>query len=750
MPLDLPQPFRVASLLHDSAGTLWVGTAGSGVYRVNRLPTRRFGAESGFAAVLGLAPDGAGGAFVSSGCGDLFHLDRTGASRPVPYQDLMAGQPLGGCQISLAPGAAGRVLARAGASLLVLQNRPVEVRRFASGLPAEQGPIVVNGDGSVWVISRGGHVHLVSPDGLVTRKLALSGPLVSASLASDGALWIGGEGEVFRVVGETVERFAEREQVPRGEVRDIVVDEEGTVWVATYGGGVGRMRGGQVARLTVQAGLPDNSVSRMIVDGRDRMWISTNRGLAIVDRSRMLAVTEGRAPTLEPVVLGTERGVPEANFGSPAGFADAGGRLWFGTIDGVVVVDSEAFPFNTRPPAVRIDDIRAGDGALPLAPVVEVPALTARLRISFTTNELLYPEQIRFRFRFEGTDPAWVDAGASRVVDWTPPGPGRYPFLIEARNEDGIWSAAPATVTFDVLPAWWQTTTFRVVGALALVLLGGAGARARFRGIERRHADRVRVLEEQRLAEERMASVRAQLEHVSRAALAGELAASIAHEVRQPIGAIVNNAEAGRRHLAQYLQHPADLEQLFTDIVADGMRASEVVQGLRGFLQPRGPEAGPIDVSALVRDLLPVVRRELENNQVRVELSLADRLPPVEGLRVQLGQVVVNLVINACEALATVEGDRRVTIATATRDRHVELTVCDNGPGLAAGVAAQLFEPFVTTKPGGLGVGLAICRSIAERHGGRLTVDSPPAGGVCMTLTLPVAMHAAGPSEAPS
>ena len=247
-----------------------------------------------------------------------------------------------------------------------------------------------------------------------------------------------------------------------------------------------------------------------------------------------------------------------------------------------------------------------------------------------------------------------------------------------------------------------------------------------------------------------MASVRAQLEHVSRAALAGELAASIAHEVRQPIGAIVNNAEAGRRHLAQYLQRPADLEQLFTDIVADGMRASEVVQGLRGFLQPRGPEAGPIDLSALVRDLLPVVRRELENNQVRVELSLADRLPPVEGLRVQLGQIVVNLVINACEALATVEGERRVTIATAARDRHVELTVCDNGPGLAAGVAAQLFEPFVTTKPGGLGVGLAICRSIAERHGGRLTVASPPAGGVCMTLTLPAAMHTAGPSEAPS
>jgi C4-dicarboxylate-specific signal transduction histidine kinase len=240
-----------------------------------------------------------------------------------------------------------------------------------------------------------------------------------------------------------------------------------------------------------------------------------------------------------------------------------------------------------------------------------------------------------------------------------------------------------------------------------------------------------------------VSSLRAQLEHVSRAALAGELAASLAHEVRQPIGAIVNNAEAGRRQLAHYLERPEDLQQIFDDIVADGLRASEVLEGLRGFLQVSGPGAETIDLSALVREMLPLVRRELQDNHVIIDLALAASLPPVEGLRVQLGQVLVNLVVNACEALAGKGGERRVTVSTAARDGRVDLAVRDNGPGLDPAVAERVFEPFVSTKPGGLGVGLAVCRSIAERHGGRLLADVPPDGGLRLTLALPVAREAA-------
>jgi signal transduction histidine kinase len=491
--------------------------------------------------------------------------------------------------------------------------------------------------------------------------------------------------------------------------------------------------------VTAANGLPDNSVSRIMEDGRGRLWISTNRGLAVIDRRELEAVADGRLRAMAPVVLGPERGVAEANFGSPAGFADANGRLWFGTIEGVVFLEAASFPFRTTPPVVRIEGVSADGVGLPLADMVRVPPLSRRVHLDFSTSDLLHPERMRFRFRVEDVHDDWVDAGAQPALDWTPPGPGRHRLLVEARNEDGVWSVAPAVVVLDVLPAWWQTMPFR-----AAVVLGAIGAafsvfRLRVRAIERRHAGRLRVLEEQRQAEERAASLRAQLEHVSRVALAGGLAASLAHEVRQPLGAIVNNAEAGKRNLSQYLQQPAELEAIFSDIVVDGLRASEVVRGLREFLQPRASEQDTVDLSAVVREMLPLLRRELRDNRVDVQLDLADGLPPVEGFRVQLGQVVVNLVMNACEALGDVTGARRITVTTAARDGRVEVAVRDNGPDLAEAVATRVFEPFVTTKPGGLGMGLAICRAIAEAHGGHLIAEAAAGGGLRVTLSLPPA-----------
>jgi signal transduction histidine kinase len=737
LPVELPVPFPVRTLLQDQRGSLWIGTAGAGLFRVNRFPSRHV--VPGLGAVGGLIEDGRHGAFIAAGCGTLFHLDAAGSVHAANH-----GEPEPPCQLGLARGGDGSLWVRAGRRLVRLERDPEALRLVTNRLPHEEGPVAPAGDGSAWVVSRSGVVELVSAQGQRMRALTLPAPLGSATLGPDGALWVGGEGEVFRIVDGAITRIGATEGVPRGQVRDIVAGENGATWFGTYGGGLGRWKGGRVSTLTTAHGLPDNSISRLLIDRHRRMWISTNRGVALVDLDLLDAVADGHAKALLPVVLGVERGVPEANFGSPAGFVDDADRVWLGTIDGAVVIDGGAFPFDATPPVVRLEEIRTEERVLTSGPVVEVPPLTSRLRLRFTTFELTYPELVRFRYRIEGVDADWVDAGANRFADWTPPAPGRYRFLVEARNADGVWSTNAATAVLEVLPAWWQTGVARLSAVVGLVLLAGTGVRARIRSLQRQYAARLRVVEEQRQAEEQMAQVRAQLDHVSRAALAGELAASLAHEVRQPIGAMVNNAEAGRRHLRQYLQRPDELEQLLGDIVADGMRASEVVQGLRGFLQPKPPELAAIDVSALVREMLPLVRREVEGHHVTLELSLEDRLPSVEGYAVQLGQIVVNLVINACEALAATEGPRRITIATRAAAGRVELVVSDNGPGLRPDVAERAFEPFVTTKPEGLGVGLAVSRSIAERHGGHLSAEAAPGSGVRMVLTLP-ADRAEGP-----
>ena len=230
---------------------------------------------------------------------------------------------------------------------------------------------------------------------------------------------------------------------------------------------------------------------------------------------------------------------------------------------------------------------------------------------------------------------------------------------------------------------------------------------------------------------------------MSRVALAGELAASLAHEVNQPLTAIVSNAEAGQHMLRPGHTHDPELTDVLHDIVAQGMRASEVIQGLREFLRTGHPVQRPVDLSQLVRDMLPLVRREFEESGVRLKLELSNRLPCIEGSRVQLGQVVVNLLVNACEALTHYDGPRLVTVTTRAADDQVEIVVRDNGPGPSPDVATRLFEPFVTTKPAGMGMGLTICRSIAEAHHGNLTATVPPEGGLRVTLSLP-AMSQAG------
>jgi len=739
--LSLPGGAQVRALTRDRRDNLWVGTDGGGLYRVHRSATRRFGAASGLGEITALAPDGEGGAFVASGCRGLFHLDSSGHVTSVTLQgrtdpEGLASEP---CGISLGADRDGRVWARAGRRLFLVRRPGLDVRRVLADLPPVEGPVVATRGGSLWVISRTGLVRLVSTEGRVLRELAVPAPLMSASMGPDGDLWVGGDGAVFRVGRDAVRQFGPEQHVPRGLVRDILAEADGTVWIGSYGGGVGRLRDGRVARLTVEHGLPDNSVSRLLDDGRGRLWVSTNRGLAVVERRELQAVADGRLRMVAPVVLGPERGVAEANFGSPAGFADANGWLWFSTIEGVASIDAAAFPFNATPPRVRIESVSADGRPLAVGAVVRVPELTERVRVAFGVVELLYPERTRFRFRVEGLDRDWVDLGVGRVVDWAPPKPGRHRFLVEARNEDGVWSSTAAEVVFDVLPAWWQTTPLRAVALLTAVLSTVGAVRLRIRRIERRHAERLRLIEEQRDAGERLAGLRVQLEHVARVALAGELAGSLAHEVSQPIGAILNNAEAGRRHLLRHPQQPGQLGAIFDDIVADGLRASEIIRGLRGFLQPRGSTLSLVDLSGLVREMVPLVRRELAEARVQTDLALGVGLPAVEGHRVQLGQVVVNLVMNACEALAAVAGDRRITVATRLRDDRVELVVRDNGPGLAPEIAAHAFDAFVTTKPEGLGVGLAICRAIAEAHGGQLRAEPAQGGGLEVSLSLPPA-----------
>jgi PAS domain S-box-containing protein len=244
---------------------------------------------------------------------------------------------------------------------------------------------------------------------------------------------------------------------------------------------------------------------------------------------------------------------------------------------------------------------------------------------------------------------------------------------------------------------------------------------------------------ERRHAEEALGKVRSELAHVARVSSLGALTASIAHEVSQPLSGIITNAGTCLRMLAAA---PPDIEgarETVARTIRDGKRAVEIIARLRALFAKKEPTVEPVDVSALTREVLALSRAELQRGRVIVQTELDDHLPLVSGDRVQLQQVVLNLLLNASEAMSAVSGGARELVVRSAIDDagDVFVEVCDSGPGIDPDDLDRLFSSFYTTKPDGMGMGLSISRSIVEAHGGRLTARHNDAHGAAFRFTLP-------------
>jgi signal transduction histidine kinase/ligand-binding sensor domain-containing protein len=733
----LPE-FDVRSMMRDHEGNIWVGADGVGLIRLRPRKLESFGSAEWRSGVNALADDGEGGAWVGKECKGLFHIAE-GRAQPEPVQ-LPAQPGHGDCIEALLRDEAGRIWVGAGGRLLRLDLHvsteflPV---LEALRLVGQIGPLARAAGGEVWISTLHGHLARVGPDDRVLEELDVPGAVYSLAVAPDGSLWIGGDGTLLHWARGVLESHGAQSGLPRGGLRDVLPEADGGVWVASYGGGVGYWKDGRGRTLSRANGLPDNSLSAIRDDGRGRLWILSNLGLIVAAREELLDVAAGRRARLDPVVLGPEAGMPESEYGAPTSMRDTLGRYWFGTIAGPVRVDPQAFPFNLTPTEVRIERLRADERVLPLSGRVEIPALTRRLVLDYTAFSLTAPERTHFRYRLDGFDEHWIEAGPQRWVAFTALDPGNYTFHVSARNEDGVWSERPAALAFEVLPAWWQTWAFRGAAVLAAAALLALAHRRRVAVIRRRAQTLLEATEGRARAETRESRLREELAHAGRVATAGELASSLAHEVNQPLAAIVTNAQAGRRFLAREPFSREELDEVLCDIAQQGQRASEVIRRLREFLRKNEAQRLPVDVNAVVRETLPLVRREIEDHGVQTLLALEDGLPRVLADPVQLQQVLVNLVKNACEALEGQAGSRSIEISSRRYDGRVLLDVRDNGPGLAPEVLGRLFQPYVTTKSHGMGLGLAICRSIIEAHGGRLAADARAGGGVAFRIDLP-------------
>ena len=243
-------------------------------------------------------------------------------------------------------------------------------------------------------------------------------------------------------------------------------------------------------------------------------------------------------------------------------------------------------------------------------------------------------------------------------------------------------------------------------------------------------------------AEDQALARREELAHAQRVATLGELSASLAHEITQPLTAIVANAQAARRMLAT-ASAGDELKGALDDIAGDAERAGSIVQHARAMVRKQPGEHRPVDINAVVTGVTAIVRRDIAQADISLQLRLAEDLPRVLGDAVQLQQVVLNLLVNACQAMAdVVDAPRVLRIETAEpKPGSIEITVADTGAGVAAPDLERMFEPFVSSKAEGLGMGLSINRSIVDAHGGHMVATRNPDRGLTLRVTLPAAPH---------
>jgi PAS domain S-box-containing protein len=481
---------------------------------------------------------------------------------------------------------------------------------------------------------------------------------------------------------------------------------------------------------------------------------------------------------------------------------------------------------------------------------MRLPPRVRDVTIEFTALSLTDAQSVQFRYRLDGHDHEWQEAGDRRQAFYTNLGPGNFRFLVTASNNNGVWNETGKQLEFSIEPAYFQTIWFRllcVVVLLGLILSGLQLRDRRLRREEKRlreviegiptmafsvhpdgmpdlvnprwleytglpanaqdsrgwesaiHPDDVEAhlvkwraalasgepfenearhrsakgdyrwflvravplrdkqgrimkwygtltdIEERKRAEEereRLRRLEAQLAHTNRLSMLGELTASLAHEINQPIGAAIASAGAGLRWLDREQPALQQVREAFMRIKDDGKRAADIISGLKAFYRKEAsPQRVMLDVNEVVREMLVLLHQEADRHSVVMRTVLAPDLPVVRADRVQLQQVLMNLMVNGIEAMRETGGS--LVIRTETVESWLKVSVSDTGVGIPADQMEQIFSAFVTTKAAGTGMGLAISRTIIESHDGKLWAEANPGPGATFCFTVPAAVHSA-------
>ncbi len=542
-------------------------------------------------------------------------------------------------------------------------------------------------------------------------------------LDSHGRLWAGYE---QGVIGLPLEDGGKTLPSGVGAVHAITESTHGLF----VGGvnGLAILHDGRFERVRFADHQSAQDIAGIIESGNGDLWLNAAHGIVHVRSEDWAATLRDPLLPLKSEVLteGDFVGPAQVASGSTTVARDTNGNLWFATLSGVFHIDPGHLDSGIHPPILSIRSISADQKPVHDGGAIGPEAQT--LVIEYLGVNLTTPESVSYRYRLDGLDDAWQDAGHRTVAIYAHLRPGTYTFRVSASNGDGAWTPA-ASAAFKVLPYYYQTIWFLPLCILAGLLLLWLAIAMRLRVINRESSAR--------------AEMQTALARANRLAAMGQVTASIAHEVNQPISGIITNTQVGLKVLSA---NPPDLEkinQVLTRTLRDGNRAAQVVQRVRVMTKMTPATKSEVALNDAIAEVVDMIRDQAVKHGISVRTELAQSLPSIQGDQVQLQQVVLNLIVNAIEAMSgTSQGTRELLIRTEAGDAgNVLVIVADSGPGLAPTALAKLFQPFYTTKPEGLGLGLSICRSIVEAHGGQLSARANAPHGAVFQFFVPAEQH---------
>ncbi len=839
---------QIRTVLEDHTGAVWVGTAGGGVARYANGVIQTFTTRDGLsdAAVTTLAEDREGSIWIGTLAGGLNRL------RDVPFAALTRAQGLASDDVTAVyEDRSGKIwIGTDGAGLTCLDGQRAITYTTDEGLPSDVISTVTQAsDGSIWV-GTGDHGLARFSGGdwvsFANRPEMPQGGIRAILEDQSGTLWIANRDGLHRIRAGTLTTFTTAQGLSSTNISSIEEDHEGTLWIGTFEGGLNRYRNGRFTAYTTAQGLSSNDVSAILADGRyvwvgtldgrlhvirnDRalalpprdgatsgralsilddergsLWMSGQRGLTRFERGDLLKVANGAKQFAAPRIFDRFEGFGRWEFhgdSNTGGWRLRDGRLLFASANGVIVVDPAKVTTSRLAPPVRIERLMAGDRDVPVGDEVELPDGGGPVEFHYTALSFAVPGRVQFRYRLEGVDQDWIDAGTRRIAYYPNLPGGRYTFQVLASNQDGVWTATPARLALSVRSRFYETRWFYgLCGLVLLAALGGLSRvrvgrlRARQRRLEqlvdeRTSALRQEIGERQRMEESLRQSkeeledrvrertnelavayaqlqadvaerrrLEEQLAQVQKLESIGRLAGGVAHDLNNVLTVVLSYSDLLDAGLGA--AHP--LQAQLRQIRKAAERASNLTHRLLAFARQQVLEPRVINLSELTLSLDGMLRR-LIGEDIEVVTVTCSGLWSVRADPHQIEQVLVNLAVNARDAMpnggkltigtsnvSVTDDDVRRSPGLASGE-YVLLTVTDTGTGMDEHVKRHLFEPFFTTKElgKGTGLGLATCYGIVHQLGGHILPESELRKGTIFRVYLPKVDLPAEPSAKPA